>query len=328
MSRFFLLLVIAFLVGTSIYVHENSERTFQAKFKNIDGLPQGAKVTALGVKVGEVIKTKPSHDGIIVTVRITHKSFPIPEAGSQLTITSFRPNQGRVLEIVSPSSKLSETKAWIIQEPITTDSWLHASLDLLDGLKNFSQTIIKYVTPANFEKVRSAFIEASESLNQTANNLRKYEESLANAKEKFSSSTHEANLLLLELTRPISSLNKIITDKDITTSLKTELPDLTKNLTLISQNISKPEFTQNITNFKTKVLDSLNQINASLVSYDQMITNPELKKKIKNFNGHVSNLNTFYDNLNKQDLRKLKVAASKAREITSELEETTRELIK
>ena len=191
MVRLILFLVFAFVIGVSAYVYHNSQRTFEAKFKNIDGLPKGAAVTALGVKVGEVIKTRATHEGVIVTIKITNKSVPVPMAGSQLTITSFRPAQGRVLEIVPQESKLNETKAWIIQEPITTESWLHASLDLAERLKSFSETIIKHVTPENFEAARTTFSRASQSLTQTTGHLIEYESNLINLKNKISNKSSD-----------------------------------------------------------------------------------------------------------------------------------------
>ena len=81
MLRLFLYLTFIFVIGVSTYTYYNSQRTFEAKFKNIDGLPKGAKVTFLGVKIGEVIRTRPDHDGVIVTVRITNKKVPNPKAG-------------------------------------------------------------------------------------------------------------------------------------------------------------------------------------------------------------------------------------------------------
>ena len=131
MFRLFLNLLLLILIFFGIYSYFNSQKIFEAKFKNIDGLPIGAKVTALGTRIGEIIKAKPVNDGVIVTVRITNKYFAGPEPGSQLVITSFRPGQGRVLEVIPPGTELPENKAWIIKEPVTADNWLQASLDFL-----------------------------------------------------------------------------------------------------------------------------------------------------------------------------------------------------
>ena len=185
MIRLAIFLLGIFVLAVGIYIYFNPEETFEAKFKNIDGLPPGAPVTALGVKIGEVVRTKLISDGVLVTVRIADKSIPKPPPGSLLAITSFRPNQGRVLEIIPPDEKLDENKAYIVQEPITSESWLHASLELLDRLKEVSALIMKYATPENFDKVRMAFSRASESLNETANNLLSHESDLINIKQKL-----------------------------------------------------------------------------------------------------------------------------------------------
>lgn len=323
MIRLFTFFVLIIFAAVSSYSYLNSQRTFEAKFKNIDGLPKKASVTALGVKIGEVVRTKPVHDGIIVTVRITNKSFPRPEPGSQLTITSFRPNQGRVLEIIPPKMEIEETKAWIVQEPITTESWLHASLELLEGLKYFSEVAIKYVTKENFDLARGAFTEASSSLNQVVGKLKEHEVNLALVKEKFSSKTDEANALLLRLQKPINSLNKIINDKQLTTNFKSELNKFSDDLMSISENITSETFTTNLTYFKTMILDYLNNVNNSLIVLDQMVRDPVLKQKFMDFNEHLASLNALYDELSKQDISKLKVAARKAKDVTTSLAEKT-----
>ena len=315
------LLVLSFIL-VSILLYYNSQRTFQAKFKNIDGLPIGAQVTALGVKVGEVIRTKAIHDGIVVTIRITNKRFESPAPGSQLAITAFRPNQGRVLEIVPPKDTLNETESWIVQEPITTESWLHASIELLEGLKSFSNVIIKNVTPENFTIVRQSFSNASESLNQIANKLAEYESNLVNVKEKLSVKANEANALLLRLQEPIKSLNKIINDKDLISSLD-DLNGFSKNLAGISKDISSEDFLNNLTSNKTMILTRLNEINASLIKVDQELTNSDLKQKIKNFNNHITNLNTFNEMIQVEDIRKVKQIVKEARDITTKASEET-----
>ena len=319
------LLTFAFItfIAIGVYTYYTSEKTFQAKFKNIDGLPKGAQVTALGVRVGEVIRTRPTDDGIIVTVKIKNKSYK-PEPGSQLTITSFRPNQGRILEIIPPKSKPSETTAWIVQEPITTESWLHASLELLNNLKSFSQTLIIYVTPENFEKARVSFSRASESLSKTATKIQGYNENLVELKNRLTTKRSETNALLMHLQRPISSLNKIITDKNLTNSFKGELDGFSVSLNTISENLTKPEFLTDLNEFKTNILDHLNQINTSLTENNKNIKDPAFSQKLKSFNKHLTNLNQFYDNLNKQDIKKIaKDSVRKAKEATTNASKVT-----
>ncbi len=313
-----------FVLVLGIYIYFNPEETFVAKFKNIDGLPAGAPVTALGVKIGEVIKTKSVNDGILVTVKITNKSLSKPPIGSQLSITSFRPGQGRVLEIIPPSENLGENKALLIQEPVTNESWLEASLELLDGLKKASGQIMKNATPANFEKIRLAFSRASESLNETANNLLEHESDLISMKQKLTKKTSETNNLLIHLKRPITDLNKVINDKNLTSSFKDNLGEISGNLTKISTNISNPKVVNDLKSFKTDILNHLNEINASLTSVDKGLKDSNLSKDLMDFNNHLQDLNTLYDKLNKKDIQKItKEAAKKAREITTMLEEKT-----
>ena len=317
-SAIFLLGIFILVLG--VYIYFNPEKTFEAKFKNIDGLPTGAPVTALGVRIGEVIKTKSTGDGILVTVRITDKSVPKPPPGSQLVITSFRPNQGRVLEIISPSENSGENKAYIIQEPITSESWMHASLELLDRLKEFSGQIVKYATPENFEKVRISFSRASESLNETANNLLEHESDLISMKQKLTKKTTEANAVLIQLRKPIADLNKVINDKDITTFFKGDFKELSGSLTKISDNISNPKVVSDLKSFKTDILNHLNEVNASLISGSEGLANSELSKNLMDFNAHVEKLNVFYDELNKKNIGKVVTdTAKKAKEVTTML---------
>ena len=318
MVRLAIFLLGIFILVLGIYIYFNPEVTFEAKFKNIDGLPKGAPVTALGVKIGEVIKTKSISDGVIVTVKITNKLFKNPPIGSQLAITSFRPNQGRVLEIIPPDENIGENKALIIQEPVTNESWLHTSLELLDGLKEFSGQVVKYVTPENFEKARVAFSRASESLNETANNLLAHESDLINTKQKLTKKITEANALLIQTQKPIAALNKIITDKNITTSFKGDFKEFSGNLTKISQNISNPKVINDLQSFKTNILNHLNEVNASLTSISNSLTDPGSIKNLMDFNAHIEKLNAFYDELNKKDIKKIaKNSAKKAKEITT-----------
>lgn len=323
MFRFLIKFLAVFFIVVSLFVCFNSQRTFEAKFKHIDGLPKGAPVTVLGVKIGEVIRTTPTKDGILVKVRLTNKSASTPQAGSQLTITSFRPNQGRALEIIPPNIELQENTAWVIQEPITTESWMYASLELLEGLKNFSKALIKHVTPENFKEARLVCTETSKSLNSILKSLQNYEDTLSSAKEKFSAKTREVNQLLFRIKAPIDSLNEIISDKNITTGFKNDLLEFSDNITLISQNIINPEFIQNIFDKRNEILSYLNQINASLIANDEKITNSQLKQKIKQFNMHILNLNEFYENVQEEDIKKMKESISKARKIITDLEHKT-----
>ncbi len=324
MVRLAIFLLGIFILVTGIYIYFNPEETFEAKFKNIDGLPKGAPVTALGVKIGEVVKTKAIGDGVIVTVRITNKSLPKPPPGSQLAITSLRTNQGKVLEIIPPDENLDKNKAFIVQEPITTESWLHASLELLDGLKETSGQIVKYATPENFEKVKLAFFRASKSLNETANNLLAHESDLIGMKQKLTKKTTEANKLLIQAQKPIASLNKVINDKNITASFKGDFKEFSDDLMKISQNISNPKFTNDLKSFKTNVLNHLNEVNTSLTSVNESLTDSESIKNLMDFNTNVKNLNAFYDELNKKDLKKdWKDSVKKAKKVTTMLSEQT-----
>ena len=325
MIRFLFTFILLLSVSVGFFAYRNSQNTFEATFKNIDGLPKGARVTALGVKIGEVIRTKPVHDGIIVTVKITNKNVPKPPSGSQLTITSFRPNEGRVLEIIPPDTELSETKAWLTQEPITTESWLHAGLDLLEGLKSFSEIVIKYVTPENFEKARDAFAQASDNLNQTVFKLYDYEATLIDLKDKITYKTNQTNALLVQLQKPIISLNKIISDKKTTESFKSELTKLSDDLASISGSITSQKFTSDVVLFKTMVLDHLNNVNATLTALDKDVEDSQTKEKIKEFNQNLTELNSFYEKIKTEDVQKLKVAARKVRDLTTSAAEETKE---
>ena len=321
-SAIFLLGIFILVLGVYIYV--NPEETFEAKFKNIDGLPKGAPVAVLGVKIGEVVKVKPVRDGVLVTVRMFDKSVSKPPPGSQLVITSFRPNQGRVLEIISPGENPDTNKAYIIQEPIASESWMHASLELLDRLKEFSGQLVKYATPENFEKVRISFSRASESLNETANNLLEHESDLISMKHKLTKKTTEANAVLIQLRKPIADLNKVINDKDITTFFKGDFKELSGSLAKISENISNPKVVRDLKSFKTDILNHLNEVNASLTSGSEGLANSELSKNLMDFNAHIEKLNIFYDELNKKNIRKVvKDTAKKAKEVTTMLAEKT-----
>ena len=325
MFRLFFNLFLFVLVALGIYVYFDSQKTFEAKFKNIDGLPIGAKVTALGTRIGQVIRAKPVSDGVVVTVKITNKSFVKPEPGSQLVITSFRPGQGRVLEVVPPGTKLPENKAWIIQEPVTTESWLQASLDLLENLKDVSKVIVREVTPKNFENARNAFSRANESLSQTAQKLSEYRENLSDINEKFATKTNETSQILMKLYNPVKKLNQIISNKEFQEKMGSDLNEFSKNISNISEKISSEEFRLNLNTFKQDILDNLNKINASLTAIDREVTDPDLRQKIKDFNGHLVSLNEFYGKLTKEDLNKIKEAAKKAKDLTAKASETTKQ---
>ena len=143
-------------------------------------------------------------------------------------------------------------------------------------------------------------------------------------KQKLTKKTTEANVLLIQSQKSISALNKVINDKNITTSFKGDLNEFSTNLTKISENISNPKFTNDLKSFKTDILNHLNEVNSSLTSTNDNIMNSELAKNLMDFNTHVEKLNTFYDELNKKDIGKtVKNSAKKAREVTTMLAETT-----
>ena len=324
MIRLLTTLIAIFLIASGIFTYYASQRTFEAKFKNVDGLPKGAPVTALGVKVGEVFKTKPVRDGIIVTIKITNEEVPRPPAGSQLAITSFRPGQGRILEIIPPREELTEDKAWLIQEPISTETWLFASLDLLEGIKTVSQTLIKYVTPENFQKARMAFEEASTSLSQTADRLRNYSEKVSTLQERLKIKAEEANELVSSLAKSIYSLSVVISDNNLISGIKEKTRTFSEDLNTVEKVLSNPELVTNLKSFKNEILDHLNQINTSLIDLKEDVSDPVLKQNIKNFNEHIISLNTLYEKANSKDLAlKTKESVKKAREATTKASELT-----
>lgn len=325
MFRLFLNLLLLILIFFGIYTYFNSQKIFEAKFKNIDGLPIGAKVTALGTRIGEIIKAKPVNDGVIVTVRITNKNFAGPEPGSQLVITSFRPGQGRVLEVIPPGTELPENKAWIIQEPVTAESWLQASLDLLENLKEVSKVIVREVTPQNFQKARTAFTRANESLSETAQKLSDYGKNLSRVNEKFASKTSETSQLLMRLYSPVKTLNQIISDKEFQDKVGVGINEFSGSISKISEKIASEQFHLDITSFKQDILDNLNNVNSSLINIDNEISNPVLRGKIKDFNEHIVSLNEFYRKLTKDDLNKVKEAAKKAKDLTTKASELTKQ---
>ena len=328
MFKFIFSLITTSLIIVSIFAYCNSQRTFEAKFKNIDGLPVGAQVTALGVEVGNVVKTRPYKDGVIVTIKIKNKKIGMPPPGSYLTITSFRPNQGRVLEIIPPKDELSDSKALIVQEPITTESWLHASFDLLEGLKNFSEVVIKTFTHENFEKVRLSFQRASESLNQTAEKLGTYEKTLISVKNNLASGANEANVLLIRVQKPLASLNRIIGDKNLPEALKGDLNKFSQDLDEITRDISGEDFVQNIAIYKTMILEALNRVNSSLIEADRDVTDPVLKQKIKTYSEHLANLNSFHEMITPEDIRNISNVIKNAKEVTIQASKSTEELNK
>ncbi len=325
MFRLFLNLLVLILIFFGIYTYFNSQKIFEAKFKNIDGLPIGAKVTALGTRIGEIIKAKPVSDGVIVTVRITNKYFAGPEPGSQLVITSFRPGQGRVLEVIPPGTELPENKAWIIQEPVTAETWLQASLDLLENLKDFSKIIVREVTPQNFQKARTAFTRANESLSETAQKLSDYGKNLSRVNKKFASKTSETSQLLMRLYSPVKTLNQIVSDKEFQHKVGTGINKFSGSISKISEKIASEQFHLDINSFKQDILDNLNNVNASLIAIDSEISSPVLRGKIKDFNEHIVSLNGFYGKLTKDDLSKVKEVAKKAKDLTTKTSESTKQ---
>lgn len=329
MLRIIIFLIVTFAIVLTVIVHSNSRQVLKAKFKNIDGLPKGAPVTALGVRVGEVIKTKSTNDGVIVTIKITNKSFQNLQKTSELTITSFQPGHGRILEIIPFHGEFTESEAFLVQEPITTESWLHAALDLLEGLKIFSQAVMKHLTPENFNSVRTALKHATESLNKTTDKLSEYEANLINIRERFSKRTEEAYELIVMLKKPIESLNQIISNKGISGSQGRDLSGFVKNVQQISLDIASPDFLTNIKSKKIEILQDLNTVNTTLQTLDKKVLNSMLLQNIKEFNEHITNLNSFYSNLSEKDLKKIvRESINEARKTTEELESKTSDLIK
>lgn len=322
-------LVIASLIATGIFVYRNSQRTFEAKFKNIDGLPIGAPVTALGVKVGEVIRTRPLDDGVSVTIKITNMAIPKPPPGSLLTITSLKPAQARTLEIIPPDFEATETKAWLVREPITTESWLHASLELLDGLKRFSEATLKVFTPENLKKARTSISAASDTLSDTAENMRKYEEELASITKRLSLKADEANRLVNNLQHSLASLNTIMENKDIAKNLKDNLETFSANVAEISMTVSKPDFISSVSDVKTMIIDQLNQANSVLADARKNIKDPALLENIKNFNSYVTRLNEFYKELDGKEAGKfMRDKVSKGKELATKASEFTGMVLK
>lgn len=329
MFRLFIFLAVTVIIVFTALAYANRHKTFSAKFKNIDGLPKGAPVTALGVMVGEVVRTKSIDDGVIVTIKITNKSFENLQKGSELTITSFRPGHGRILEIIPQNSDTSVDKSFVAMEPVTTESWLHAALDILDGLKIFSHAVIKHLTPENIHNVRTALKNATESLNKTRDKLSEYEANLIDVREKFSKGTEEAYELILRLKKPIESLNQIINNNGISDSHRNDLSEFVKNVQKISSDITSPDFLTNIKSKKIEILQDLNAVNTTLQTLDKKVLDSMLIQNIKDFNGHIAKLNSFYSNLNKKDLRKIvRESVEKTRKATEKLESKTSELIK
>lgn len=313
------------VIAITVYVFYNSQKTFEAVFKNVDGLPKGAPVTALGVKIGEVIRAKPIKNGIKVTVRITKKSFPRPEAGSQLTITSFRPGQGRVLEIIPSDEKLAETKAWIIQEPITAESWLHASLDILDGLENFSKLAIKQVTPENFDKARNVLKNTSDTLNNTADHLSKYEETLVSLEKNISSRSSEGGKLLKKLQ---GSIEHTVGDLKIDKSekdIKSNFSNFSEKLSSVGDDFKSPNLVKNLKSYKSNFQEYLTDVNESLINESKKIADPEFKSNYHDFNKTVSDVNLSLSEikLDEEKRNKIKMATSKLREITTKAAKAT-----
>lgn len=329
MFRLFIFLIVTVIIVFTALAYTNSHKTFNAKFKNIDGLPKGAPVTALGVTVGEVIKAKSTDDGVIVTIKITNKSFENLQKGSELTITSFRPGHGRILEIIPQSSETGDSKAFATLEPVTTESWLHAAIDILDGLKIFSQAVIKHLTPENIHNVRAALKNATESLNKTTDKLSEYEANLIGIRERFSEGAEEAHELIVRLKKPIESLNQIISNKGISGSSSGDLSEFVKNVQQISLDITSPDFLTDIKSKKIEILQDLNTVNTTLQTLDEKVLNSMLLQNIKEFNEHITNLNSFYSNLSEKNLKKIvRESVNKARKTTEELEGKTSDLIR
>lgn len=327
MFKLVLKLFLVVLVAVGVCVFYNSQRTFEAKFENIDGLPNGAPVTALGVRVGKVVKTTPVEDGIIVKIRITNNSFPYPPPGSKLAITSFRPGQGRLLEVIPPEEKLDKDTAWLVKEPVTSESWLHASLELVENLQDISKTIIKNVTPENLSKVRILIAQTSDTLEDMANSLRTYERNLDFITKRLSIKVDEANQLVNNLRNLLDSLNNLVKNDKLVSSLKGDVKTFSDKVAVIGEAIKTPDFKMTVEEFKTNILDHLNELSTTLTDAGKSIQESDIKQDIANFNEHVNNLNIFYDNVLKHDVKTItKESVEKAREAVTNASKITKEL--
>ena len=324
MVRFFIFIFGLILLILGLYLFFNPEQNFEAKFKNVDGLPKGAPVTALGVKIGEVARTKALAEGIIVTVRLTNPSVAKPPPGSQITITSFRPGQGRVLEVIFPESVVNKDSGIIVEEPVTNESWLEASIELLDNLKDFSGFVVKKVTPENIQNIKGVLSKTSDSVTQTAARLEKHTEALGKLKKNIDANASEANKLLGKLSAPVSSLNSEINDKSKVTALKKDVNYFASKLSNISRKVSLPEFPANIRLIKNDVLNYLKEVNTSLTENSLELNNPELPAKINEFNKNLGNLNAIYEKVNTAELGKsIKEKAEKGKDFAVKIEEKT-----
>lgn len=322
-------LLIAFILITTIYSFNSSKRIFQAKFTNVEGLPLGASVTALGVRIGEVVRTDPDKDnGVIVTVKITNKSVPIPPPGSRITITSFKPGAGNNLEIIYPSESESNNKAWLVQEPISLENWLFCSFEILEGLKKYSQKTIEYLTPENITKIRKVAKNTSDTLRDTADALTIYENNLSIFQKKLSLKGEQAKLLLNNLKGSISSLNDIVNDEEFIENFKEGAGDLTKDLNTISVSLQDSKSMEDRKKFKENILDKLNQISIYSTSAKDKVSNPKLKQNIVKFNNHIKNLNDFYETLNEKDIKTVtKNSVAQAKENSIKINKVTAGLI-
>jgi len=323
MLRNLFALIVFMGLGLTTYVIYSSQRTFQATFKNVDGLPKGAPVTALGVRVGEVIRTKPFKNGILVTIRITKKSFKTPEPGSQLTITSFRPGQGRVIEVIPPKEKIDERNAWVIQEPITNQSWLYASLDILDGIERFSRDVIVHVTPENFTKTRSALKIASTSLNQTASHLSNYQESLLILKDNLSEKADEGSRVVNKANITLSMLSKSLNIDS--TGVKNSFSEFTDDLSNVSVSVGNSTLPGKLKFFKSSIQDYLTDVNSSLIQDGKNIDNPLYKEKYFEFKSGIQKLNTLIAKHDVSKVLSFKEKVHKASEATARTSELTKQ---
>ena len=81
---------------------------------------------------------------------------------------------------------------------------------------------------------------------------------------------------------------------------------------------------QNVDQFRTNILDNLQQVNSSLTMMHTVINGSTLKQKITDFNAHLINLNAFYEKLNQQNIQKIaKESVKKARRAATKTSEIT-----
>ena len=301
MMKFCITTFLVFFFAVTIYVFFDSKNTFTAKFANIDGLPLGAPVTALGVKIGKVVSTRAVSDGVLVKVKVTNKSVPKPPSGSKLSITSFAPAKGRTLEVVLPDA-VEESEAWIIQDPISTQTWLLAAIEILDNIKSVSLKTIEVVTPQNVHKVRSVIGDISDTLKDTGSNLRFHENRLSDLHRRFDNNADKTKELLTLFQGSINSLEKIFDNKEFTSKFKSEVEELEEDLAVVAKTVNNPEFKITTKKYRDNMIQSLDKIQLRIQAFRDRINDKELLEEFDKFNEYIVKLNSLCAELNKRDI--------------------------